>query len=65
MEKDILERVQNNATRLYVEMKGLTSENRISFIGVFSLERMYKRGDLMQAYKIINGIEVVKGMKLS
>ena len=59
---DLALRRQNKVTRMSVEMKGLINENRISLHGLSSLEDMYERDYLIQPYKIINGIKVIKGV---
>jgi len=54
-----LEGVQRRATRMIKEVRGLSYEKRLEVLGLFSLERRLMRGDLIQAFKIIKGIDNV------
>ena len=56
---DILERIQNRATRVSVEIISLISENRLSLLGFSSLDEIFKRVYIIQAYKIVNEIEFI------
>eukprot|EP00061_Rhincodon_typus_P012144 g37696.t1 len=58
--KDIikLKRVQKKFTRLLPAMEGLSYKDRL---GIFSLECRRLRGDLIEAYKIMRGIDRVNG----
>ena len=49
-----LEGVQRRATRMIKEGSGLPYQKRLEVLGLFSLERRLIRGDLIQAFKIIN-----------
>ncbi|XP_063615394.1 uncharacterized protein LOC134788436 [Penaeus indicus] len=55
--KDIqlLERVQRTATRMVTGMIGLTYENRLKALDLFSLQRRRMRGDLIETFKITHG----------
>lgn len=55
-----LEGVQRRATRMIKEVKGLPYEKRLEMLGLYSLERRLRRGDLIQAFKIIKGIDNVE-----
>ena len=54
--KDIiqLERVQKRFTRM---LDGLSYKERLDKLGLFSLERRRLRGDLIEVYKIMRGID--------
>ena len=52
-----LEGIQRRATRMIKEVKGLPYEKRLEVLGLFSLERRLRRGDLIQAFRIIKGID--------
>ena len=44
-------------TRLILELRGLAYEERLSRLGLYSLEFRRMRGDLMETYKIMEGID--------
>ena len=60
-QKDIhaLEQVQRRATRLIPEFDSLTYDERINSLQLTTLEDRRIRGDLIEVYKIIHGIENV------
>ena len=53
---DCLEKVQRRATKLVKGLKSC-SYDRLVMLGLTTLEERYRRGDLMEAYKIIIGKE--------
>ena len=57
-EKDLnlLERVQRRATRLIKGFKGLEYEERLKRLDLYSVRRRYVRGDLIEVYKMFQGI---------
>jgi hypothetical protein len=57
---NILEKVQKRATKLIPVIRHLDYESRCNFLGLTSLEERRKRGDLIQFYKIRNGLDSVK-----
>lgn len=59
LRKDILalERVQRRFTRLIPELRGLAYEERLSRLGLYSLEFRRMRRDLIETYKIMKGID--------
>ena len=61
LKKDIvlLEKVQKRATKMISELRHLNYEQRLSKLGLISLEKRRIRGDLIQAFKIIKGIDKV------
>ena len=61
---EALERVQRRFTRMLPGMEGLSYEERLKTLGLFSLERRRLRGDLIEVYKIMRGIDRVNGGKL-
>jgi len=66
LRKDILalEAVQRRFTRLIPEMRGLPYEERLSRLGLYSLEFRRMRGDLIETYKIMKGIDKIEAGKL-
>ena len=50
---DLLEKVQRGATRMLVDIRELNYEDRLSYLGLTTLETRRLRGDLIQAFKII------------
>ena len=65
-QKDVeaLERVQKRFTRMLPGMEGISYEERLEKLGLFSLERRRLRGDLMEVYKIMRGMDRVDSQKL-
>jgi hypothetical protein len=56
---DSMERVQRRATRIIAECKGQSYESRLTTLGLISLEERQTRGDLIQVFKYIKGIDNV------
>uniref|UniRef100_A0A4W3H6T9 NID domain-containing protein n=1 Tax=Callorhinchus milii TaxID=7868 RepID=A0A4W3H6T9_CALMI len=54
-----LEGVQRRFSRLVPGMKGLSYEDRLTNLGLYSLEYRRIRGDLIETYKIIKGYDTV------
>ena len=59
-----MERVQRKFTRMLPGMGGFSCEERLGKLGLFSLERRKMRGDLIELYKIMKGIDRVNSGKL-
>ena len=59
-----LERVQKRFTRMLPGMEGISYEERLEKLGLFSLERRRLRGDLIEVYKIMRGMDRVDSQKL-
>jgi hypothetical protein len=59
MMKDImlLEKVQRRATKMIDECKGKSYEERLEIVGLITLEKRRMRADLIEAFKILKGIE--------
>ena len=59
LKKDInlLEKVQQRATRLVPQLRGLSYEVRLERLGLTSLEERRFRGDLIEVFKIMHGYE--------
>lgn len=57
---NILEKVQRRATKMVHGMKNLSYDQRLKSLNLFSLERRRIRGDLIEAFKILNQFENVE-----
>jgi ribonuclease P/MRP protein subunit RPP40 len=57
---DLIEGVQRRATKLVVGMKGISYEERLKFLDMTTLETRRIRGDLIEVFKVLKGIEDVK-----
>ena len=55
----VLESVQRIATRMVSKLKKLPYESRLHRLGLTTLERRRIRGDLIETFKILTGIEKV------
>ena len=53
-DKETIERVQHRFTRLFKELRGLYND-RLSELGLWSLEERHNRADLVEVFKIITG----------
>jgi len=60
---EILEKVQRRATKMVYGLSGLSYEERMRKLDLSSLEQRRIRGDLIEAYKIIQGKEGVQSDK--
>ena len=56
---NLIEKVQRRATKLVKSIKKETYEDRLKSLGLMNLEDRRMRGDLIQMYKIVNGIEKI------
>ena len=52
---DAIERVQRRATRLILGLAELSYEERLKETGLYSLERSWLRGDMIEMFKIMKG----------
>ena len=57
--KTLIENVQRPATRLVKCLKHLSYEDRLKTLGLPSLEYRRERSNMIQAYKIMHGIDKV------
>ena len=57
---EMIEKVQKRALRIPHELRKLKNhDQRLEEVGLTTLEERRKRGDLIQLYKLINGLEIV------
>ena len=61
---EVLERVQKRFTRMLPGVEGISYEERLEKVGLFSLERRRLRGDLIEVCKIMRGMDRVDSQKL-
>ena len=52
----LLEQVQSKATALVNGLKHLNSEERRKALGLMTLQQRRERGDLIEVYKMLNGV---------
>jgi ribonuclease P/MRP protein subunit RPP40 len=57
---DLIEGVHRTATKLVVGTKGMSYEERLKFLDMTTLETRRIRGDLIEVFEILKGIEDVK-----
>ena len=55
-ESKLLEAVQSKATAMVWGLKRLNSEERRKNLGLMTLEQRRERGDLIEVFKILNGM---------
>jgi hypothetical protein len=60
---DLIEGVQRRATKLVVGMKEMSYEERLKFLDMITLETRRVRGDLIEVFKIMKGLEDVNNEK--
>ena len=56
---ELLEKVQHRATRLVRSLREISYPERLEVLGLTTLEKRRVRGDLIQTFKILNGIDDV------
>ena len=61
---DKLEKVQHLATRMIKGMRNKSYEDRLTALGLFSLERRRLRGDLIEVFKILSNTPHTCGVEL-
>ena len=59
-----LERLQKMATRMVPELEGMTYEESLKAMDLPTLEQRRERGDLLQIYKLMNGMDQVDNENL-
>ena len=60
---DLMESVQHRATRLIPSFKKIRYENRLKALDLTNLPEKRQRGDMIQLYKIFNGMDKLETNK--
>ena len=58
-DREVLEKVQRRAIGMVTNFRGRTYEEKLAEAGMTTLEERRRRGDLLQAYKVIRGVDDV------
>ena len=53
----MLERVQRRATKMIQSLRKLSYQERLKRLGMFSLRRRRLRGDMIEMFKMIHGMD--------
>ena len=61
---EALKEVQKRFTRMLPGMESISYEERLNKLGLFSLERRRLRGDLIEVYEIMRGMDRLNSWKL-
>ena len=61
---DAMERVQRRAPRLIPGLARLSYEERLKETGLYTLERRWLRGDMMEMFKIMKGTDKISADEL-
>ena len=56
--------MQRRFTRLMPELRGLSYEERLNKLGLYSLEFRRMRGDLIETYMMMNGMDRIEVERL-
>jgi hypothetical protein len=59
-DKEVLEKVQKRAVKMISGLEGKTYEERLKEVGLLTLEERRHQADMVQAYKIVTGKDMVK-----
>ena len=59
-EKKLIEKVQERALNVPFEFRGMSYEEKLAKLKLTTLETRRTRGDLIQVYKLLNGLEQVR-----
>jgi len=55
-DKELLERIQHRFTRFFNDLRDLDYAERLRRLGLWTLEERRNRADLIELYKIVNGL---------
>ena len=58
-DKRVLEKVQERAMRMISNLKGRSYQDRLKEVGITTLEERRRRGDMIAAYRILTGKDLV------
>ena len=57
---DVIERVQQRAAKMITVCRGKDYEERLKYVNLTTLEMRRERADMLEVYKIMNGMEGLK-----
>jgi len=63
-QKECIEKIQRRATKLVHGFDKIPYEQRLKALGLYSLQRIRIRGDLIETYKILTGKEKIESDQL-
>jgi len=63
-DKELIEKVQHRFTKMILNMKGKSYEERITCLGLWTLEERRNRQDLIEVFKMFKGISRVSAQTL-
>ena len=62
-DEDMIEGVQRRAIKMISSLSNLSYEERLKRLGMFSLRRRRLRGDMIEVFKMIHGVDRVNLVK--
>jgi ribonucleases P/MRP protein subunit RPP40 len=60
-----IENIQRRATKLGPSLKRLSNKERVEKLGLTTLKKRRERGDIIQYYKIVKGLNILRPFELN